>query len=206
MRSKKVRVHMGEVLASEEEALLLRLVKEAEGAKAAILEGRFVLHDYQPAARATVTFAGCVARANVDGEYRLAVPLVEGHLYAARAGGGIACFAVTPFGRNAQGQIQRMPDLVLPRHSMSIQGRITGPGGQPLVDVGVSLAGGVRVPGIERVLENIAAGHRSGPVRTDDQGFFLLDGLADKEYSLNLRLGDRIQTTRALQAVHLILQ
>ena len=173
-------------LDAEVEPISLRLNPTVKEAPRIVLEGRVVLDDGSPAPRATVRFAWESTTTDADGRYRLPALRLEGDLFAARSGSGIAVLPAPAEHQAGRGETLKLADLVLPRNSLAIEGCVQDSTGKALPGIRVEFSGGV--PGGEdhRSLEDVAAGRYLKPVLTDERGCFRLEGLRDHEYPLSL--------------------
>jgi RNA polymerase sigma factor (sigma-70 family) len=165
-----------------------------------VLEGRVLQEDGSPAPRSTVAFGSESTITDADGRYQLPVRGGSEDLFATRSGSGIGSLPAPVANQPGDGEAVHLPDLVLPRTSMVIEGFVMDAAGNLLADVEVSVRDGLRVGRDSKVLEDISGGRHLDPVRTDATGQFRLNGLRDREYALYLRSNSRSTTTSEIRA------
>ena len=185
-RSDTVAVQMPDDPAQEPASVLLRLIPSVTEAPSFVLEGRVLLEDGSVAPRATVVFGTEITSTDLEGNYRLPVGDGDWDLFAARSGTGIAILREPTADRDARGDPLRLADLVLPRASHAIEGRVVDALGNGVANVTVDIYTGITLDRRRR-LEDLAAGRSRGHVKTDATGAFRLDGLADRDYQLSLQ-------------------
>lgn len=162
------------------------------------LTGRILLDDGSPAPRAVVVLNGVHTQTDLEGEYRLELIEVAGDLHAGRAGCGVATLSEAEFA-GAAGTL-RVRDLLLPRRSLAVEGRVVDSSGKPVRGAVVRLKKGISLDGETRSLEDVAAGRGVNPVRTDEHGRFRIDGLRDDDYDLRIEFDGRVQFSRNRRA------
>lgn len=188
---------------SEEPAeVVVALWPRDVSAAALVLRGRVLLDDGTPAPRATVVLGVLSTTTDKNGEYVLPLSPSAGLLYAGRSGSGIA-IGTEDLGDLAgiTGEI-RARDLVLPRGSLAIEGHVLDEAGKPVAAAEIALRNATRLPDGPRTLEQLVVGRQLKTVETDEHGRFRLEGLADRDYVLRVRSGDRFTLSPPIRAGH----
>jgi len=166
--------------------LVLELAPEDEAGRA--LHGVVLYANGLPAQGAQVRLGGPIARADEAGLFRLPlgwhepgtplVAVIEGHQPAVRPDFGAEV--------EAQGGRPAPVELVLGGPALAIEGRVLDSAGEPCVGWELALDDGTEVSQLSipvDYVEDMVRGDALS-VRTDRDGRFTVDGLADRDYTL----------------------